>query len=266
MTSLKLTNSIPACHLQLVLSDPLQHWQMSPSSSSATFCYCHHLVHNITNALGQISSQLHSGLIALALLWLTHPTHYFGSTVSLEPYLFATSESVGSRSTTQAQLSTQSFLLFLCCPYLAHSTFKPIILWYMYLRMLEGPTYSKLNCFIRAVLVWPPHPQINAAILVNLVGPNYSGSAVFLSELLLVDHPPSITCCMYILMPTYQQLNHFIIATIISSSHISLALRLLGDAPTRPAYTFRWFVSHSFNFLVHTNHIVFHITTPPLPL
>ena len=75
MTSLKLTNSIPACHLQLILSDPLRHWKIPPSSSYATFCCCHHLVHNITSTLGQISSQLRSGLIALALLWLTHPTH-----------------------------------------------------------------------------------------------------------------------------------------------------------------------------------------------
>ena len=58
-----------------------------------------------------------------------------------------------------------------------------------------------LNCFIRAVLVWPPHSQTNAAILGNLIGSKLFWLSCF-SELLLVDLPPSVTCTMYIFMPT----------------------------------------------------------------
>ena len=64
----------------------------------------------------------------------------------------------------------------------------------------------QLNCFIRAVLVWPLHPQTNAAILVNLVG----SKLFWLSELLLVDLPP---CFSMLFLPgsLCLQANHTLI-------------------------------------------------------
>ena len=52
-----------------------------------------------------------------------------------------------------------------------------------------------------AALYHDNHSQTNAAILVSLVRSKLFWLSCF-SELLLVDLPPSITCTMYILMPT----------------------------------------------------------------
>ena len=208
-----------------------------PFSSSATFCYCHHLVHSITSTLGQY--HFRSALILLhcpfcgppiqhTLLWVYcfiramlichlrvwwQQIYHLGSAVYSEPPCFPMLSLPGS---LYLQVNhTQIHLL-------AH---------------FKRSNLLQLNCFIRAVLVWPPHRQTNAAILVSLVGPNYSGSAVFQSCSWLTSHLPSHVACIFSCLHD-QQLNYFIIATIIWSSHISLALRLLGDAPTRPAYSF----------------------------
>ena len=102
-----LTYSIPACHLQLAIHYTW-FWvipSVALANSSFQF-FCNILL------LSSFSPQHHwhseSYIISALLCFycngssVAHPstTHYFGSTISFEPCLFATSESVGSRSTT----------------------------------------------------------------------------------------------------------------------------------------------------------------------
>ena len=141
-----------------------------------------------------------------------------------------------NRCTTQAQLSTQSLLVFLFCPYLAHCAFKQSYS-DIYLCTLGGPTYSSSTASSELFLFGHCTLRPMQPFLSTQSGPNYSDSAVFQSCSWLISHLQSHVVCIFSCLHD-QQLNHFIIATVIWSSHVSLALCLLGDAPTRPAYSF----------------------------
>ena len=72
-----------------------------------------------------------------------------------------------------------------------------------------------LNCFIRVVLVWPPHPQTNAAILVSLVGSKLFWLSCYFRAAL--GSPPTFSQMQYVYSHAYIANNSTISSSLLSS-------------------------------------------------
>ena len=138
---------------------------------------------------------------------MAHPsnTHYFGSTVPLEiAYLL----SGGSRSTSAVYSEPPCFsMLSLPGSLYLQASHTPIYL----LAHFRRSNLLWINCFIRAVLVWPPDPQTNAAMLVNLVG-----SKLFWLRAAL-GSPPTFNYMQYVYFHAYMHNNSAISSSLLLS-------------------------------------------------
>ena len=118
-----------------------------------------------------------------------------------------------------------------------------------------------------SILPLRSHHSFNFLVYTNcLVRSNYSGSAV-ISELLLVDLSPSVTCMQYVYSPAYitktQPSHHHYFYLVLT--HL-IGTVLAWRCPYQTSILLLWICQSLLQFLAtQTTCIVVHIATPPLP-